>query len=301
MGEHTKISWCHSTQNFWYGCAKVSAECRSCYAVTAPPVRIARSRGLELWGEKARRQIASEAMWAAPLKWDRSAAQAGERRRVFVNSLADFFEDYRGPDAQAVAAARQRACELMGTTQHLDWLLLTKRPENLFFMVPPAWLKQWPPSVWVGTTAGTQETAAHRIPLILRVPAQVRFISAEPMLEDVNFRPWLSRGCRFLASDDHDPASCPDEAHYFRGIDWLIIGGESGPGARPFDLEWARRSVGQCRQARVPAFVKQMGARPYDSASPSPIAYRDSKGGDRSEWPEDLRLQQVPSSGFPTA
>lgn len=235
-------------------------------------------------------------MWAAPLKWDRAAAASGKRRRVFVNSLADFFEDYQGPDAEAVAAARQRACQLMEQTTNLDWLLLTKRPQNVPHMVPRAWQPWqggWPKNIWMGTTAGTQQTADQRLPHLLILPAPVLFVSCEPALEHVNFRPWMrgydgAENCHCLTRPrcfQHDP----------RRLGWLIIGGESGPGARPFDLEWARSAVRQCSEAGVPAFVKQVGAKPFDSLLGFVPPFSDAKGGIPAEWPQELRVQQFPA------
>lgn len=340
MGQNTKIAWCHDTQNFWTGCAKVSAECKNCYAVTAPPTRISRSRGLELWGEKAHRQVASDKMWAAPIRLNRLAEKSGERRRVFCNSLSDFFEDYQGPDSEAVRAARQRAFAVMQETPWLDWLVLTKRIENVMAMVPPDWVHDedcganrplpemcglctclrrgasWPKNVWIGTTVGTQEMAEERLPHLLEVPAAVRFVSCEPQLEKVWLSPWFPH-CSSCGVPEG-----PSFAHLHgclstgprRGIDWVIIGGESGPGARPFDLAWARSIIAQCADRSIPVFMKQLGACPYDSdlarrilgcrpgdqaraVAAAPVAQKDAKGGDPAEWPEDLRVRQIPVPG----
>lgn len=265
MGQNSKIPWCHHTWNTWTGCEKVSAECKNCYAVTAPPVRIARSKGLEMWGANAPRQVASEKMWADPAKWNRLAASRGVRERVFVNSLSDFFEDYSGPSAEAVRAARERAFGVMRDCGQLDFLLLTKRPENILAMAPQAWLSGgWPQNVWVGTTAGTRETAAARIPLLRKVPAPVRFVSAEPLLEDVEWERYLHccRPCRKQDPERIDPetgrcAFC--DGHGQRGVDQSRSGSCSrgaanvASGAQPRPVPACRRCRGKQPGAAVRA------------------------------------------------
>ena len=187
----------------------------------------------------------------------------------------------------------------------------------------------WPlPNVWLGVSCEDQATADERIPLLLQTPAAARFISAEPLLGPVDFQPlWsLSRighceGCGgWVAADPvlgngHDngkAAACGPITEWRDGIDWVIVGGESGPGARPCDVAWVRSVVRQCREAGVPVFVKQLGARPYDSLcawkmldrrrEPSPdeaarlgaMKFKHPKGGDPDEWPEDLRVREFP-------
>ena len=129
------------------------------------------------------------------------------------------------------------------------------------------------PNVWLGTTVEDQQRADERLPHLVSVPAVVRFLSCEPLLERVDLTRWLPWGFR-------------------RGIDWVIIGGESGPGARPFMLHWARDLVAQCRGAGVAPFVKQLGSRPTDSITD--VHLRDSAGGDMAEWPADLRVREFP-------
>ena len=139
----------------------------------------------------------------------------------------------------------------------------------------------WPlPNVWLGVSVENQATADERIPLLLQTPAKKRFISYEPALSAVDF-------ARLFAT---------------LGIDQLIIGGESGPGSRPFDIQWARDTIAQCKAAGVACFVKQLGARPYAMVQPDGYEkpYRtepelaDRKGGDMAEWPEDLRVREFP-------
>jgi protein gp37 len=194
----------------------------------------------------------------------------------------------------------------------------------------------WPlPNVWLGVTAEDQQRADERIPLLLDTPAAVRFVSYEPALGPVQWRSgWLEPtraqswgrrsdgawGCDACCNGDRcdcvrhvDRRSCTvcmgTGAYPFRGVDWLIVGGESGPGARPFDLAWARSAVAQCREARVPVFVKQLGAKPRAHAFRQPLRVRDEldcsafdlnlahrKGADPSEWPADLRVRQFPGA-----
>ena len=309
MGEYTAIPWCHHTFNGWRGCTKVSAGCENCYA-WADSKRFPAQRGI--WGPKGTRVIASEDMWKRPHAWHRSAVAAGERRRVFCASLADVFEgeDTMPPDFwDAVEDARARLFQLILDTPQLDWLLLTKRPENVLptlarfgpsdgLLGTPMAL---PPSVWTGTSVENQAVAGKRIQEILRIPAAVHYLSMEPLLEAVDIRPWLG-----LWDDSGDLRP---------GVDWVIIGGESGPHARPCDLAWIRSIRDQCRAAGVPVFVKQVGKRAFVDVehygrerlakaaswvygeSPSHrwhFAGKDSHGGDPAEWPEDLRVREFP-------
>jgi protein gp37 len=287
MGVETKIPWCHHTFNAWIGCAKVSAECKSCYAEVDTFSRVSRARGLELWGVDAARHVTSDANWHKPIVWDRAARDAGERRRVFCSSLSDV-----GEERIDLVAAHHRLSLLIEQTIGLDWLLLTKRPESLLDVFP-RWRAQCPPNVWIGVTGGTQASFDARVAKLLEIRAIVRFVSIEPMLEEINVRPWLERG---------DP-----KRTYAGGrlLDWLIVGGESGPNARRFDVRWARSILYDCQSHRVPFFMKQVGARPGESNPGSerpydawdPISYRnmkDPKGGDPVEWPSELRVRQFP-------
>jgi len=287
MAANTDIEWADHTFNPWRGCAKVSAGCKNCYAENAAPVRIARSKGLETWGTGAAREIASESMWKQPLLWDRKAKEAGVRHRVFCASLADVFEDYEGPSANAVKAARLRLWALIEATPHLDWLLLTKRPQNVLGMIPERWRAQLPQNVWMGCTVENQEAAEERIMSLLGIPAKIRFVSQEPQvgpidwtrIEIVKTKPWVA-SINVLG------------AKQYQRIDWIIVGGESGSNARPFDVSWARKTVAQCKAAGVPVFVKQLGANPWLDGVPYHIASK--KGGLMSELPPDLALREVP-------
>jgi len=258
MGKDTKIAWCDDTFNPWVGCMKISEACKHCYAAVSTPARTSRAKGLELWGPPATtsRKRTSAANWKLPLRWNREAVETGVRRRVFCASLADVFEAH--PELDAI---RADLWQLIEACAGLDWLLLTKRPENILRMVPPSWLASWPDHVWIGTTVESQASAEQRIPELLKVPARVRFLSMEPLLEAVSLEGALSVYDR--NGEPSGPRCNPDGSP---AISWVIVGGESGSGARPFDLAWARSIVRQCREAGVPVFVKQLGARPVDSA-----------------------------------
>lgn len=225
MGTDTKIEWAHHTFNPWSGCEKVSAGCANCYAAALPP---GMRRGAE-WGKDRPRVVASESYWRQPLTWNRAAAKAGERHRVFCASTADVFEANEELDDD-----RARLFFLIKVTPHLDWLLLTKRPEYAVEW----WRRQtgqaWPANAWIGTSVEDQAAADARIPHLLKLPARVRFLSMEPLLGAV----------------------APD----LTGISWVIVGGESGRRARPMHPEWARSLRDQCTAAGVAFFMKQMDA-----------------------------------------
>lgn len=269
MAANTSIEWAHHTMNPWRGCAKVSAGCKNCYAEHAAPVRIARSKGLETWGAGAAREIASESMWKQPLLWDRKAKEAGERHRVFCASLADVFEDYQGPSAESVNAARLRLWALIEATPHLDWLLLTKRPQNVLGMIPEKWRNDGLPSnAWMGCTAENQEEYDARIDHLQAIPARIHFLSCEPLLGPIDM--------------------------HKRYVDWVIIGGESGPGARKCLVTWISYLAQQCKQGdvKIDVFVKQLGANPSDYGKQYEIATK--KGNSLAEFPASLRLREVP-------
>lgn len=271
MGENTAISWTDHTFNPWWGCTKVSPGCTSCYAET-----FSNRLALGIWGANAPRRFFGDKHWNEPRKWNAKAAKAGARARVFCASMADVFEDRRDLDAP-----RARLWDLIEQTPALDWLLLTKRPERMIDL--SRWgSSPWPRNVWAGTTVEDQRRADERIPWLLRVPAAVRFLSCEPLMEGVDIGEWLDPSAGPLMSDESP-------------IDWVICGGESGGRARPFDLAWARSLRDQCAAAGVPYFFKQAGARPVlDPATDALVAISARSGADPAEWPEDLRVQQFP-------
>ncbi len=306
VSQQSSISWTDSTWNPVRGCTKVSPGCAHCYAETFAE----RFRGvkghpyeqgfdLRLVPEKLRE----------PLSWKKP-------RRVFVNSMSDLFQD-GVPDAFI-----DQAFAVMALTPQHTYQVLTKRPERMrAYMsdtrgaegvisrvnaagraIPKgAWWNgehtSWPWSnVWLGVSVENQHFADERIPVLLQTPAAIRFISAEPLLEAIDLR----------RAD----------------LDWVIVGGESGPGARPFDVEWAFSLVCQCSEAEIACFVKQLGRYPFtvcascdrkigrgllggfvDACGPSHTqSIQDfcrihaSKGDVPDEWPKDLCVQQFPAS-----
>lgn len=261
MGAETSIAWTDHTFNPWWGCQRVSPGCEHCYAESWD----ARWKGGH-WGPKAERRFFGDAHWNEPRKWNREAQRAGVRRRVFCASMADVFEDRRDLDGQ-----RQRLYALIEETPHLDWQLLTKRPENVADLAPMRWmLGEWPINAWLGTTAEDQQRLDERAPLLCRVPAAVRFLSIEPQLESIEVRPWL-----------HGPAP----------IHWLIVGGESGADARGFRFEWARLLLSRAREAGTAFFMKQGGSNPAEYIAHLRMS---GKGDVFDELPADLRVRQFP-------
>jgi len=310
MAENSKIEWTTHTFNSWRGCFKVSPGCAHCYAEVSAPSRVARGSGIETWGKNAARIVASESMWAEPLKWNRQAEGLSERPRVFCASLADVFEDYQGGnvcDSQGnklyddLTTIRARLFDLIRRTPHLDWLLLTKRPENVIEMLREAmdyifdhwshfndqprgemqsWLHNWihgnpPHSVWIGTTCENQDAADKRIPELLKIPARVRFLSVEPMLGPVDLTQIpTGQGHGYNESDPIVTMNSLNRASVFAPhIHWVICGGESGNNARPMHPDWARSLRDQCQAARVPFLFKQWGEYcPVSKDNPLPLS-----------------------------
>lgn len=227
MGATTEIAWTDATFNPWWGCARASAGCAHCYAET-----LAARWGHRVWGPTAPRRVFGDAHWREPLRWARDAARDGVRRRVFVASMADWLEDRRELDRE-----RARLGALVEAAPELDWLLVSKRMQNAARLSP--WRDgRYPDHVWLGTTVEHQATAAPRLDALCALDAPVRFVSAEPLLGAIDLTPWLTR------------------------LDWVIVGGESGPRRREMPLEAAERIVRDCHEAGVAVFVKQdSGAR----------------------------------------
>lgn len=256
MSEYTKIQWAHHTWSPWIGCTKVHAGCTNCYAEADMAIR----RKRVVWGEGGHRSRTSNAYWKTPIKWNREAEKAEEFRRVFP-SLCDPFDDH--PD---VEAWRQDMFRLIDRTPHLDWLLLTKRPGNIRAMWPREGFEH--NNVWLVYSASNQETldqGAFQL-LSARNLTSVLGLSLEPLLAQV------------------------DMGRYIDGLDWVIVGGESGQRARQCNLAWVRSVIDQCNSSNVPVFVKQLGSFWAKSCNAS-----DRKGGDPDEWPADLRTRLFPS------
>lgn len=328
MSQNSNIEWCDSTWNPILGCspAKGSEQggCKNCYAKRSVyrmahnpnPKLKAANEGLVVitsqgptWTGKVR--LIKDRL-DIPLHWKKP-------RRIFVNSLSDTFHE------ALPHRDRARIFNSMRDAPQHTYQILTKRPE-VMKQFGEWWCMQhvesiMPSNWWFGVSVEDQKTADERIPLLLQTPAAVRFVSYEPALGPVDF----ARIPRCM--DDNEPSTAeievsnPMACHYIRhgvpGIDWAIVGGESGPGARPFNLQWARDIIEQCREAGVACFVKQIGAQPYISTDAWPDGPRvwphspqyprhqdgqeriytrlsDKKGGKPEEWPADLRVREMP-------
>lgn len=238
MGENSKIEWCDHTFNPVLGCVKVSTGCKHCYAEAMMDARWKKAE----WGPNTRRIRTSAANWRQPLRWNAIAKATGRRARVFCASLADVFEDH--PDW---VEPRVDLFRMIVHTPHLDWLLLTKRPENVMPMLDAMGWPSLMDNVWLGTSVEDQPAAYKRIPELRKISAKVLFLSVEPMLGPLDLED--------LAYE----AAGPAWAGYNKLVDWVIAGGESGPKARPMEAEWVRSLRDQCVGAGVPFFFKQWG------------------------------------------
>jgi protein gp37 len=307
MSTNSKIQWTDHTFNPWIGCAKVSAGCKHCYAEQLMDTRY----GRVTWGEKGTR-VRTMQPWRDVFRWQAQAVREGRRFSVFTASLADIFED-----RPELALWRNEVWDLVHRCDRLDFQLLTKRPQNVMRMVPPSWHTRWPTNAWLGTSVEDQAAADERIPHLLRCPAAVRFISAEPLLGPVDLQQACVKACpnggrcvldsrtghRIIQDSSEGGIWIECACSRLAGIGWVIIGGESGPRARPTNIEWIRSVVQQCKAAGVPVFVKQLGARPVTSRTVSTVPLHieeeglclvDRKGGDPAEWPKDLRVRELP-------
>lgn len=274
MGKDTGISWCRHTFNPWWGCARVSRACVRCYAEAW-----AKRTGHEVWGKNATRRMLSDDHWRGPIRWDRQAEFLGERHRVFCGSMCDVFED-----RDDLVEPRRRLFDLITETPNLDWLLLTKRPENILDMVPAHWHSNlvdgaaWPENVWTGTTVENQECADGRIPHLLNVPAPVRFLSMEPLVEQVDIS-------AFLATSGDGVEDRP----WGSTAAWVICGGESGGGAVRMDPDWARSVRDQCAAAGAAFHFKQTGA-----VLAKEWGLEAKAGDDPAEWPAEFQIREFP-------
>jgi protein gp37 len=315
----TDIAWTDRTWNPTRGCSIVSPGCTNCYAMKLahrfsgpgkPYDGLTKQtpRSGPQWTGKV---TTVESALLEPLSWRKP-------QRVFVNSMSDLFHQ-DVPDAFI-----DQVFATMAAGHNHTFQVLTKRPERMRRYVSDSALQdrihwasldrfghtkdfdsqvdswvygRWPlPNVWLGVSVEDQPRADERIPLLLQTPAVVRFISAEPLLGRVDVIDWMDHEC-----GDPPHGRCPAE------IDWVIVGGESGPGARSFNLEWARSIVKQCTAASVPVFIKQLGAKPFvqyevnggtftdPMIRPGDGKLADRKGGDMDEWPADLRVREFPA------
>jgi len=278
----TGIEWCDETWNPVTGCSKVSAGCRFCYA---------QAIAARFWGDRAFTDVRIHPdRLEQPLKWRKP-------RRVFVNSMSDLFhEDINEGFIRDIFGTMALA------PQH-QYLVLTKRPERMRRLFDRGVLRgrhatEWPlPNVLLGVSCEDQATADDRIPILLDTPASVRWVSYEPGLGPVDFTDLSVRTGEQWNALDRVEAADAEPGSPSTTLDWIVVGGESGPGARPFDVQWARDTIAQCAAFRVPVFVKQLGARPVAGRTTRYyLDLRDRKGGDPGEWPEGLRVRQLPGS-----
>lgn len=240
--ENTKISWCHHTFNPWMGCTKVSTGCDHCYAETLMDTRW----GKVQWGPAGSRVRTSSSYWQKPRAWNTRAKKTGRRERVFCASLADVFED-----REELVPWRDDLFNLIHETPSLDWLVLTKRPENISRLAADHMLDF--ENVWWGTSVENQEAANKRIPHLIKTPGAKHFLSCEPLLGPVNIIDQEWWDWRYTYPFYPEGMVKPV-------IDWVIVGGESGHNARPMDPEWARDLLLQCKRADIAFHFKQWGA-----------------------------------------
>jgi len=326
MSDGSDIEWCDATWQPTLGCERVSPGCDNCYAMkqlhrglceahrglTKLRPKDASRPGVD-WNGKVRLQ---PEVLSLPLRWKKP-------RRVFVDSLSDLF--HRKVPHQYIAAV----FGVMAATPQHTYLVLTKRDPRSFF----AWAEQgrggnpasvlmwshalelgvavpsdsedvWPlPNVHLGVSVEDQQRADERIPQLLQCPAAVHWVSAEPLLGPVDLGAYIPERAHlgFVGPELRAAGYNEGPVMLRRGdrLGWVVVGGESGPGARPFHIEWARSTVAQCRAAGVPIFVKQIGARPWELQPGWKVAREitlfDSKGGDMAEWPVDLRVRETPA------
>jgi len=262
MAATTKISWCDATFNPWVGCSRVSPGCQNCYAENLMDKRYHKVK----WGPGQPRQLTKT--WKDPIKWNKQAEDEGVRKKVFCASLADWL-DPEVPEHWLI--------DLMGLIQmcpHLDWLMLTKRPERAF-EGPTKWFTGLClPNVWFGVSVESRKYYDLRVEQMRSIPAAVHWVSYEPALGA------LSDLC-----DNPTGAFFPD---------WLVIGGESSQEmpARPFEISWAVRVINLCRKYTISPFMKQVGSNATYRGEP--YRTKDRAGADPAEWPESIRVREFP-------
>lgn len=221
------------------------------------------------------------------------------RRRVFSLSLGDWL------DAEVPIEWLADMLDVIRRCPNLDFLLLTKRPQNFDKRIRATWDPEsvnladgWlrgnaPDNIWLGVSVENQATADERIPLLLQIPAKIRFVSYEPALEAVDFHL-----CKSGVQHRDDFTGNPDHTTWMDQVNWIIVGGESGRNARPFNIEWARSSMAQCKASGVACFVKQLGRYPIHRTNGvldwPEVPLKDSHGGDMAQWPDDLRVREWP-------
>ena len=297
MTQNTKIEWADHTFNPWWGCTKISPACDHCYAAA-----LDKRTGGDHWGANQPRKRTSANNWFEPVKWNKQAAaffaEHGRRQRVFCASMADVFDNAVDPQW------RLALFELIACTPNLDWMILTKRIGNVLSMCSgdSVMFEMISARVWLGATICNQEEADRDIPKLLAVPAAKRFLSIEPMLGAIDLThlnkdnetneinclqpyKWEAEIENWRATtetweddfEDYFDKSVSDVAGDMHSkLDWVIVGGESGPGARPMHPEWARSLRDQCAAADVPFLFKQWGewASGYTTTTDDGVVFR---------------------------
>jgi protein gp37 len=241
MGSKTGISWTDATWNPWQGCTKVSDGCKNCYMY----------REKERYGQDPFKVVRSKpATFNAPHNWERNL-KVPEGSKVFVCSWSDFFHP-------AADAWRGEAWQIIQDSPNFDFLIPTKRPERIAKCLPVNWHDGYH-NVWLGVSAEDQETFNVRTALLDEIPAAVKWVSAEPLLGKISM------------------------SHYFlrKGLDWVVIGGESGPNCRPMNIEWAQTITHDCKFMGIKVFVKQLGGWP-------------NTRHELADFPEDLQVREFP-------
>lgn len=301
----TTIAWTDMTWNPTRGCTRVSAGCERCYAENMagrfsgsgkPYEGLVRKRAQLGWVWTGDVRIIPH-MLDVPLRYSLP-------RRIFVNSMSDLFHE-RLTDGDPWFI--RDVFRVMARCPQHTFQVLTKRPAGMYWWVQhecadgltmeDGTVQDWPlPNVWLGTSIENQDVAAERIRWLSHIPAAVRFLSVEPLLGPVDLVPFLRWGCGMCGGERMDCPKCRGVAP--NAVQWVIVGGESGPRARGCDIAWIRNIVWQCQAAHIAVFVKQLGAQPYYIAR-SGSAERlwlltDAKGGNIEEFPEDLRIRQYP-------
>ncbi|TNC80279.1 MAG: hypothetical protein C9356_15240 [Oleiphilus sp.] len=260
MAETTGISWTDHTFNPWWGCTKIAPGCDNCYAAT-----LDQRTGGNYWDLKQAPRRTNPSNWNKVQTWNHKAESQGVRRKVFCGSMMDWC------DKDAPAGARDDLFALIRNTPWLDWQLLTKRATLIERCLPSDWGEGYP-NVWLGVTVENPEFGYPRIEALQRIPAEVKFLSAEPLL-----------------------ARLDGFASRLGGINWVIIGGESGPGHRTMKSEWAEDAVAQCRRVAVPIWFKQWGGNGPEKGG-SII-----NGIEIKEWPRTDYLYANSSSKLPAS
>lgn len=343
MADKTKIEWTGATWNPITGCTMVSTGCENCYAMTLAGTRL---RDHPSRAGLTRELPSGRHVWTGEMRlnkdWIDQPVRWKKPKTIFVCAHGDLFHGYVPDEWVALIFAVIHRCP-----QH-TFQVLTKRPERMqmllesrqFWRLVRAWGKGnlrmcatdaslddsaiVLPNMWLGTSVEDQRTANERIPHLLATPAAIRWISAEPLLGPIDLTHiggdgfgWRRLDClnglRYVRANGLEDG-CEWETEKAQGLDWVVVGGESGPDARPFNLDWARAIIRQCEDTHIPVFVKQIGSNPWwDGEGLPPADYihlerafldgvsrwkldllQSRKGGDPFEWPEDMRVRQMP-------